>query len=655
MIIWQPRNEPSNSASQLSTFYQDWTNQDRTLGDNHWIIVSISYSQFGAPNDSTFLSAFPTVTDPLDQGAYVFHDYYFYQYHPAWSVSDAQAYAANVPLAVQSLEAFKNAPAIVSEFGAAPAGGGPSPPDAIDTNCSCQYSAESLAYVVAVIQGLDNIKGAYGLWEAGDWDGSGLATGAMTVWGQSIPMPGPGAPPPPPTTSFTFLPSTPIINSPVTFTATTIGGTAPYAISWSFGDGATGTGATATHTYTTAQSFTVTDTAMDSSSPSQTATSSMGVTVTAPPPLSTSFTFLPSSPVVDSPVTFTAITTGGTTPYTIKWNFGGGTTGTGTSVTHTYSSAQSFTVTETATDSSSPSQNTVSSQTITISAPPPPSTSFTFLPASPMVNTPVTFTATTSGGTPPYSVTWNFGDGTSGTGTSVTHTFTSAQSFTVKETATDASTPTQTATSSQSITVVTTPPLSTSLQVSSSSPQVGRTVTFTASATGGSSPYTYTITFGDGAIGTGSTTAHAYSIAGSYTARVTVTDSASPQASVATSVTVNVQALVPLALAVPGNQTVIAGTWINFTITATSVNIGDAVSLSATGLPAGSSFHRATGGFSLRPNPSQTGAYTIVFTATDSSYPSTPTSKPMAIQVNQAAPRGSNGGTGGSGGGSNGS
>src|SRR3989454_59154 len=567
MIIWQPRNEPSNSASQLSTFYQDWTNQDRNLGDNHWIIVSISYSQFGAPNDSTFLSAFPTVTDPLNQVAYDFHDYYFYQYHPAWSVSDAQAYAANVPLAVQSLEAFKNAPAIVSEFGADPAGGGPSPPDAIDTNCSCQYSAESLAYVVAVIQGLDNIKGAYGLWEAGDWDGSGLATGAMTVWGQSIPMPGPGAP---------------------------------------------------------------------------------------PPPLTTSFTFLPSSPVVNSPVTFTAITTGGTTPYTIKWNFGDGTTGTGTSVTHTYSSAQSFTVTETATDSSSPSQNTVNSQTITISAPPPPSTSFTFLPASPMVNTPVTFTATTSGGTPPYSVTWKFGDGTSGTGTSVTHTFTSAQSFTMKETATDSSAPTQTATSSQSLTVVATPPLSATLQVSSSSPQVGQTVTFTASAAGGTSPYTYVIAFGDGATGTGIVTTHAYSIAGSYSAKVMVTDSASPQASVATSVIVNVQVLVPLALAVPGNQTVIAGTWINFTIAA-SVNIGDAVSFSATGLPAGASFNQATGVFSWKPSASQTGSYTIVFTATDSSYPSAPTSKPVGIQVNQDPPGGSNGGTGGSGGGSNGS
>src|SRR5205807_979857 len=168
----------------------------------------------------------------------------------------------------------------------------------------------------------------------------------------------------------------------------------------------------------------------------------------SPPPLTTSFTESPSIPIVNLPVTFTATTMGGTSPYTISWNFGDGTTGTGVSVQHVYSSAQSFPVTETATDSSSPSQNAASSQTIIISALPLPSTSFTFLPASPMVNTPVTFTATTSGGTSPYSVTWNFGDGASGTGTSVTHTFTSVQSFTVQEIATDSSIPTQTDTSS---------------------------------------------------------------------------------------------------------------------------------------------------------------------------------------------------------------
>src|SRR5690242_4977748 len=78
-------------------------------------------------------------------------------------------------------------------------------------------------------------------------------------------------PPPPLTTTFTTSPSTPFVNVPVSFTATTTGGTAPYTISWNFGDGATGTGPSVTHAYTITGSFTVTETAKDSSSPLQTA------------------------------------------------------------------------------------------------------------------------------------------------------------------------------------------------------------------------------------------------------------------------------------------------------------------------------------------------------------------------------------------------
>jgi len=119
--------------------------------------------------------------------------------------------------------------------------------------------------------------------------------------------------------------------------------------------------------------------------------------------------------------------------------------------------------------------------------------------------------------------------------------------------------------------------------------------------------------------------------------------------------TLNVQALIPPTLTVPENQTVTAGTWINLTVTTSSVNIGGTVILSATGLPSGASFDPTTGLFSWKPGTSQTGSYAIIFTASDSSYPSTPTSKPLEIQVNQAAPGGSNGGNGGSGGGSSGS
>ncbi len=284
----------------------------------------------------------------------------------------------------------------------------------------------------------------------------------------------------------------------------------------------------------------------------------------------------------------------------------------------------------------------------------PLATSFAFLPASPLVNSLVTFMAVTTGGILPYTVSWNFGDGGSGTGAIVTHTYTSAQSFTITETAKDSSTTTQTATSSQSVTIFTTPQLSTTFQVSSSSPQIGQAVTFTESATGGTSPYTYTVTFGDGGTGTGDPVTYAYSASGTYAATVTVTDSASPQASVSASITLNVQALIPPTLTVPGNQTVTAGTWINFTVAASSVNIGGTITLSETGLPTGASFNQTTGIFSWKPSSSQTGSYAIVFTATDSSDPSTPTSKPMEIQVNQAASGGSNGGNGGSGGSSNG-
>jgi hypothetical protein len=200
-----------------------------------------------------------------------------------------------------------------------------------------------------------------------------------------------------------------------------------------------------------------------------------------------------------------------------------------------------------------------------ISRPPVLSTGFTFLPTGPLVNSPVSFTAITTGGALPYTTTWNFGDGVTGNGETTTHTYTTAQSFTVSETSTDSSTPSQTATSSKSVNVFTS---------------------------------------------------------------------------------------LPPALTVPGNQTVTAGTWINFTVTAGAVNTGGTVILSITGLPTGAAFDPTTGRFSWKPSASQIGSYTVVFIATDTGSPSTPISKPMGIQVDQAAPGGSNGGSGG---GSNGS
>jgi hypothetical protein len=107
-------------------------------------------------------------------------------------------------------------------------------------------------------------------WGLSTLTGNDAAAASMTeIFGTSIP---PGL-----TTSFTVSPSNPVVNSPVTFTATTIGGMGPYTVSWDFGDGATATGAAVTHTFTGVQSYTVIETVQDSSTPPKTATSSQKV------------------------------------------------------------------------------------------------------------------------------------------------------------------------------------------------------------------------------------------------------------------------------------------------------------------------------------------------------------------------------------------
>src|SRR5438876_4410803 len=81
--------------------------------------------------------------------------------------------------------------------------------------------------------------------------------------------------------------------------------------------------------------------------------------------------------------------------------------------------------------------------------------------------------------------------------------------------------------------------LTTSFTFSPSSPTTGQTITFTASASGGASPYTFSWGFGDGGSATGSPTTHVYSTSGAYTVTLTASDSTGKTALVSKNVMVS--------------------------------------------------------------------------------------------------------------------
>jgi len=252
------------------------------------------------------------------------------------------------------------------------------------------------------------------------------------------------APPPPPTitASFAFNPSPiAITNSPVTFSASMSGGTLPYKTIYGWGDGspntnASGTGGIATHTYTTPGTYTVVLFASDSSNPVLSATASAAVIIVSPTSaLVATFTFNPSSPAVGTSISLLSTISGGVTPYSVSWNFGDGFTATGLTTMHAYATPGSYPVTLTVTDSANPPNSQSSTQNINVQGVPPPTLNagFTYSPTIPVAAQPVTFTAIVSGGTAPYTYSWNFGDGavTGDGGNNIGHTYVFAGHYNV--------------------------------------------------------------------------------------------------------------------------------------------------------------------------------------------------------------------------------
>lgn len=159
---------------------------------------------------------------------------------------------------------------------------------------------------------------------------------------------------------------------------------------------------------------------------------------------------------------------------------------------------------------------------------------FSSSPSSAEAKSAVTFTSSINCGGQ-VSLNWDFGDGTTAAGRSVSHTYASEGTYTVTLTATPATG--SPATHSGSITVV--PALTATIDSNSNPSEVGASTTFVATTRGGVSPVDCNWDFGDGAKASGCTTTHTYSSNGSFDVSATVADSLSVNVSQSFAETVN--------------------------------------------------------------------------------------------------------------------
>ena len=234
----------------------------------------------------------------------------------------------------------------------------------------------------------------------------------------------------------------------VSFTASASGGTSPYTYNWVFGDGNTSTSQNPTHQYTCSGSYapsvTVTDSAGHTATSSLATISVTGGCGSGSGGLTVKATGTPLSGAVPLTCDFTASVSGGTAPYTFQWTFGDGTTGTGQTSSHTYTSTGPYTVTLYVNDSAG---HHATPYTLSVNVNPKPSggqlaIAVAASPSNGSAPLAVTFAAAVSGGSGTYtSFTWAFGDGQTGAGQYITHTYANArnQPYQVELTVTDTS------------------------------------------------------------------------------------------------------------------------------------------------------------------------------------------------------------------------
>jgi len=301
---------------------------------------------------------------------------------------------------------------------------------------------------------------------------------------------------------------------------------------WAFGDGNTATGETPSHTYVDPGDYIVELTVTDGTGNTDTDTTTVTVTDMTNPIADAG-----SNRTVDEDVSVDFNGSGSTDNVGVdsyEWAFGDGTTATGESPSHTYNGPGDYTVELTVTDSAG---NTgTDTTTVTVGDVTNPVAD---VGSNRTVDEDVSVDFNGSESTDNVGVDsyeWAFGDGTTASGKTPNHTYTTPGDYTVELTVTDTAGNNDTDSAVISVQDMTDP---TADAGSDRTVDEDTTLTFDGSGSTDNSEITsYAWAFGDGNTASGETPSHTYTDPGDYSVELTVTDDAGNSNTDSVSVTV---------------------------------------------------------------------------------------------------------------------
>jgi PKD repeat protein len=220
------------------------------------------------------------------------------------------------------------------------------------------------------------------------------------------------------------------ICTPVQFQGTVSGGYPPYTYNWVFGDGNISMQQNPSHRYTIPGNYTVKLSIVDSHAFQSNETTSVMIIHSD----LIARAHGPYTGIPQSLISFRGSVTGGCPPYSWHWNFGDGNTSIQQNPSHAYRTVGNYTVTLTVIDNLSHFNSDYTSVEVTFEL-----RANAHGPYNGTMRIPVQFFGNATGGFPPYTWLWDFGDGSKSTQQNQSHAYKNPGNYTIVLSVSDSS------------------------------------------------------------------------------------------------------------------------------------------------------------------------------------------------------------------------